>query len=506
MTPEEVRNLGHELRTPVNHLIGYSELLLEDAPSTALKAGLESIRATARKVLDLLPEILSEDGTRPDGVQGLFMLSEELRLQSSSLTAVADPSTSADLERIATAALRLGELADQLRSVPGEPPPEQQDSAPSSALTATILVVDDNPANRDVLGRRLRRLGYAVLEAEDGLEALARLASGGIDLVLLDVMMPRLDGYGVLERRRTDPASRDIPVIMISALDQLDSVVRCIELGAEDYLSTPFEPVLLKARISSSLEKKRLHDDERLLLERVREQAAELARWNAELEQRVKDGVDAAVRLRRLQRFLSPQVAQAILDGSAELLESHRREVTVLFCDLRGFTAFAETAEPEDVMSVLRELHESIGPRVFAHEGTLVHFTGDGMMVLFNDPLPCAAHAAQAAALALEMREVVGGLASRWSSRGHRLGMGVGIASGFATCGRVGFEGRYEYTAVGTVCNLAARLCAEAAAGEVLLSARANQLLDGAEPSTPAGEVWMKGLARPVEKFALRPA
>jgi class 3 adenylate cyclase/CheY-like chemotaxis protein len=501
MTPEEARDLGHELRTPVNHLIGYAELLLEDAPPAELKAGLEAIRATARKVLDLLPEILS--GTRPEGVQRLFMLSEDLRLQSSSLRAAGGPSTSADLGRIATAALRLGELADQLRSTSAEPRPEQQDGASSSQTAATILVVDDNQANRDVLSRRLKRLGYTVLEAEDGLDALTRMGAGGIDLMLLDVMMPRLDGYGVLERRRADPASRDVPVIMISALDQLDSVVRCIELGAEDYLSTPFEPVLLKARISSSLEKKRLHDDELRLLGRVREQAAELARWNTELEQRVKDEVEAAVRLRRLQRFLSPQVAQAILDGSAELLESHRREVTVLFWDLRGFTAFSESAEPEDVMSVLRELHEAVGPRVFAHEGTLVHFTGDGMMVLFNDPLPCAEHSAEAVKLALEMRELVAGLASLWSSRGHELGMGVGIASGFATCGRVGFEGRYEYTAIGTVCNVAARLCAEAGDGQIWLNARAHALLDGAQASKDAGEVQMKGLARPLQAFTV---
>jgi class 3 adenylate cyclase len=364
-----------------------------------------------------------------------------------------------------------------------------------------ILVVDDDEANRDVLGRRLQRLGYGVEEARDGVEAVERLARGGIDLVLLDVMMPRLDGYAVLERLRQDGASSDIPVIMISALDQMDSIVRCIELGAEDYLPKPFDPLLLKARIGASLEKKRLRDAERELLETVRQQAAELARWNTELERRVAEKVAEVERLGRLQRFLAPQVAQAVTGEADDLLASHRREISVLFCDLRGFTAFSETSEPEDVMAVLAEYHAALVPLVFKHHGTLVHFTGDGMMVVFNDPILLEDHAAESVALALEMREAVAGLAGQWQRRGHELGMGVGIAAGYATCGAVGFADRYEYTAIGTVCNLAARLCAEAGDGCVLVNQRVRSLLGGSFATGPAGEFVLKGIARPIEAF-----
>ncbi len=355
-----------------------------------------------------------------------------------------------------------------------------------------------------MLGRRLQRLGYGVIDARDGVEALERMAAGGVDLVLLDVMMPRLDGFAVLARHHDDPAIRDIPVIMISALDDMASVVRCIEAGAEDYLTKPFDPVLLKARIGACMEKKRLHDNEHALLARVEAQAEELRGWNQQLEQRVADQVTQVEQLSLMRRFLPPQLADVITSGGAGLLKSHRREVTVLFCDLRGFTPFAERSEPEDVMAVIAELHNAVGPLVFAQGGTLAQFLGDGMMVLFNDPVPCDEPARRAVTLALGMRDRAALLSANWKRRGHDLQLGVGVAAGYATCGQVGFEGRYEYAAIGTVTNVAARLCAEAKGGQVLISQRVYTMLDGAVQVEHLGDIELKGIARPVPTYLVQ--
>jgi adenylate cyclase len=498
---EEARQLRHELRTPVNHLIGYSELLLEegDSLSAAERTLLETLCAQAREVLEIIPGLLTPEGKAGEGVARLRALAAQLNADTRSLAASSAGLPAADLQRLCSAAARLGEFAERLGQDGGERPADQGHAeAPRTGHLEMILVVDDDEANREVLGRRLQRLGYGVTEARDGVEALAAMAAGGIDLVLLDVMMPNLDGFGVLDRHRADPAIRDIPVIMISALDDMASIVRCIEAGATDYLTKPFDPVLLKARVTASLEKKRLHDEEKSLRTQVESQAAELRAWNEQLEQRVADQVRQVERLNQLRRFLPPQVADAISDGGIDQLSSHRREVTVLFCDLRGFTPFAERSEPEDVMQVLGELHGALGPLVFAHGGTLSQFTGDGMLVIFNDPVPCEDPAGQAVALALAMRDRAETLSSTWRGRGHELRLGVGIATGYATCGRVGFEGRYEYAAIGTVTNLAARLCAEAQGGQVLISQRIATLLDGRVQAQPLGEVQFKGIAKPV--------
>ncbi|HZJ69903.1 MAG TPA: response regulator, partial [Planctomycetota bacterium] len=290
----------------------------------------------------------------------------------------------ADLERICSATERLDTLLGHGRAPAQETVPPAASTEPGDAAPAhkgVILVVDDNDDNRDMLSRRLRRQNYEVLTAAGGRAALGLLAVSPVDLVLLDVMMPDLDGYAVLQQLKADPALRDIPVLMISALDDLDSVVRCIQLGAEDYLGKPFEPVLLQARIGACLEKKRLHDQEA-------RHRRELAEFNQTLERRVAEQVGQLERLGRLKRFFSPQLAELIVAGGAvDPLKTHRREVTVVFVDLRGFTAFAETAEPEEVMGMLREYHAEMGRLIMAHEGTLERFTGDGMMVFFNDPI-----------------------------------------------------------------------------------------------------------------------
>ncbi len=506
MNPEQARELRHELRTPVNHLIGYTELLLEEPGLPAASvAALEAIRSVARQVLELVPGMLDADGSPSESARLLGERAVQLEKATASLRSASGPLPVADLERLTSAASRLGELARKL-GTGSLPAPASAGTAqsPRAGRLETILVVDDDEANREVLGRRLQRLGYGVVEACDGVEALERMAAGGIDLVLLDVMMPRLDGFAVLARHHDDPAIRDIPVIMISALDDVASVVRCIEAGAEDYLTKPFDPVLLRARVGACMEKKRLRDHERALLERVEAQADELRGWNRQLEQRVADQVQEVERLSLMRRFLPPQLADVITSGGIDLLKSHRREVTVLFCDLRGFTPFAERSEPEDVMAVLAELHNAVGPLVFAEGGTLAQFLGDGMMVLFNDPIPCEAPARHAIALALGMQARVAALSAEWKRRGHDLQLGVGVAAGFATCGQVGFEGRYEYAAIGTVTNLAARLCERAKGGEVLISQRVFNMLDGGAQATHVGDLEFKGIAQPVPTYLVQ--
>ena len=368
---------------------------------------------------------------------------------------------------------------------------------------ARVLVVDDDPLNRMMLSLSLESEGHTVVQADNGRAALDLLASEPADLVLVDIEMPVMDGYAVLRARRDDPALREVPFIVISAVDEMASIVQCIELGAEDYLPKPFDPVLLHARINACLEKKRLRDQEKALFATVAQQAAELKEWNALLEQRVEEKVREVDQLRKLEGYVAPQIAQVIVTGGEEALQSHRREITVLFCDLRGFTSFAETAEPEDVSAVLGEFHQAVGPAIFRHEGTVPYFTGDGMMVVFNDPLPCDDPAWRAVRLAVEMRDAAASLSEAWRQRGYNLKLGVGIAVGYATCGRIGFEGRFEYTAVGTVANLASRLCDAAEGGQILLEQRVFNLVKDFVSAESLGVMEFKGLSRSVPTFSL---
>lgn len=368
-----------------------------------------------------------------------------------------------------------------------------------------ILVVDDTATNRLLLSRLLERQGYQVTCASDGRQALELLHASPVeafDIVLLDIMMPEMDGYQTLAAIKQDIALRHIPVIMITAVDELDSVIRCIELGAVDHLPKPFNPVLLQARIGACLDNKRLRDQEIQHLATIEYQAAELAAWNQTLEQRVQTQVGELERLSRLRRFLSPQLAEVIAStGNERMLESHRTEITVVFCDLRGFTAFAESVEPEELMQVLREYHTVLGELIFQYEATLERFAGDGIMIFFNDPVPCADPAARSVRMAVEMRERVGTLQRRWHLSGYELGFGVGIAIGYATCGRIGFEGRYDYGAIGTVTNMAARLCGEAADGQILISGRVYAAVEEQIEAEEVGALTLKGFRRPVPAY-----
>jgi adenylate cyclase len=522
-------------------------------------------------------------------------------------------------------------------------------AADGDELPGRVLVVDDTPFNRQLLARLLRGLGHEPVEAANGREALERLRdpdAGPIDVILLDIVMPEMDGYETLAALAADPALRQLPVIVISGVDELDSVVRCLEMGAADYLPKTVDPAILKARITSSLARKRLHDVERDAVERqaaTNEVLAIMSRSVFDRDVVLKAIVEAAVRLCRadygvaylltggtfqvsasaggnsgldaferehpiqpgrdtlvgrvallgaplqvedvlgdaeyaptegtrvggyrtllgvpiehdgivdgvlaltrnevqpfgsadralavgfaeqaaigvanaglletierqrsqLARFLSPQVANLVSSPEGEaLLAGHRREITALFCDLRNFTVFSETAEPEEVLGFLRRYHATVGTLVVEHEGTLEHFAGDGIMVFFNDPAPQEDHAERAARLAIAIRERFVEISEDWRRRGHILQVGIGLATGYATMGRIGFEGRYDYGGVGNAIILASRLSSEAAPGEILVAQRTFAAIDGAVPAVPAGERKLKGFSRPMPVFSVDP-
>jgi adenylate cyclase len=279
---------------------------------------------------------------------------------------------------------------------------------------------------------------------------------------------------------------------MVTALGAQEEKVKALESGADDFLTKPVNQLELLARVKSLLRIKDYHDT-------IQAQAAQLAEWNRTLEERVQRQVQELERLARLRRFLAPQLAELIAsDQHEQLLESHRREVTVVFCDFRGFTAFSETTEPEEVMGVLREFHTAMGEIIHHYEGTLERFTGDGMMIFFNDPLPCADPASRAIQMAVSMRSRVAELKVRWQRRGHQLDFGVGIAQGYATLGKIGFEGRFDYAAIGTVTNLASRLCDEAKGDQILVSQRVYSAVESFVEAETIGELSLKGFSRPV--------
>jgi len=361
-----------------------------------------------------------------------------------------------------------------------------------------ILIADDNEANRDILARRLEAHGYDLLMAANGEEALACAREKQPDLILLDIMMPKIDGLAVCRLLKSDTTLPFMPIILVTARADTKDIVAGLDMGGDEYLTKPVDQAALVARVRSILRIKELHDT-------VRQQADELARWNEALERRVADQVTAIERMDRLRRFLSPQIAELIVSSGAEgVLESHRREITVVFCDLRGFTAFSETAEPEEVLKVLREYHQTLGKLIHKYEATLERFAGDALMVWFNDPLPCADPSQRAVRMAVEMRSEIADLASKWHQYGHELGFGVGIAQGYATLGRIGFEGRFDYSAIGTVVNLAARLCGEALNGQILIDPKVNAAIESMNITEPAGELALKGLHRRVAAFNVR--
>jgi class 3 adenylate cyclase len=358
-----------------------------------------------------------------------------------------------------------------------------------------ILVVDDTPHNVKMLVDLLSAKGFVTLTASSGKEGLDLIETERPDLVLLDVMMPGMDGYEVCRKIRANPEYGILPVIMVTALDPTRERIKGLDAGADDFLTKPVNTAELVARVRSLLRIKDLYTT-------VQTQAAELADLNATLEQRVRAQVAQLERLGRLKRFFSPQLAELIVSGGAEdPLKSHRREISVVFVDMRGFTAFAETAPPEEVMGVLHEYHREMGRLILEGEGTLEHFAGDGLMVFFNDPVEVPDPTERAVRMAVAMRQRVEGLVLRWRERGYDLHFGVGIAHGPATIGAIGFEGRWDYGAIGSVSNLAARLCAEAKPGQILVPQTLLSSIERLATVEPVGELALKGFAQPVSAF-----
>ena len=353
-----------------------------------------------------------------------------------------------------------------------------------------ILIVDDNETNRDILVTRLGVHGYELLQAADGEEALASVKEHRPDLILLDVMMPKLDGIEVTRRIKSDPEMPFTPIILVTAKADSKDIVAGLEAGADEYLTKPVDQMSLVARVKSVLRIKELHDT--------------VNDWNKSLEQRVTDQVGEIERVSRLKRFLAPQVAELLVSSGGGDIKTHRRDISVVFCDLRGFTGFAETAEPEEVMGVLGEYHSCLGALIHKHEGTLDKFAGDGLMVVFNDPIPCDQPPLRAIRMALEMRDAIGQLAVKWRKYGHQLGFGMGIAHGYATIGQIGFEGRYDYSAIGSVVNLASRLCGEAQAGQILVEPKAFTAIEDIAEAEEIGELSLKGFHRPVFAYNVK--
>lgn len=366
-----------------------------------------------------------------------------------------------------------------------------------------ILAVDDVSTNLEILQVRLEAQGYEVVTAVDGEEALARTKELTPDLILLDVMMPKLDGISVLKAIKQDATLGFVPVILVTARADTREVIEGFEAGGDDYLTKPFDHGALIARVRSMLRIKALHDTVQEQAAKLQEQTEQLLDWNRSLEERVAKQLGEIERVSRIRRFLAPQVAELIASSNTDdtLLQSHRREITVVFCDLRGFTAFSETAEPEEVLAVLGEYHRTLGELIHRYEGTLERFAGDGIMTLFNDPIPCPDHPERAVRMALDMRAGVSELTEQWRKRGHALGFGVGIAVGYATLGQIGFDKRLEYAAVGSVTNLASRLCDEAGPGQIVVSQRVLGMIEPLVDAAPLGELSLKGFHRPVPAF-----
>ncbi len=350
-----------------------------------------------------------------------------------------------------------------------------------------ILIVDDEPFNLDLLEQELMEYDYVIERAGDGVEALEKIISFNPDVILLDFMMPRMNGLEVVKQLRQDQEHKSIPVILLTAKATQEDKVAGLDAGADDYVTKPFDSIELLARVRAMMRLKEMHDT--------------LQEWNRTLADTVQKQVADLERMARLKRYLAPQIAATVLGNEEELFKTHRREVTVVFVDLRGFTAFSDTAEPEEVINFLRRYHQEMGQLIFKFEGTLERFMGDGIVIIFNDPIPCENHVHKAVQMTLEMRDRVKLLRQAWSKQGYDLDLGVGLAFGYATLGTVGFEGRMDYGSVGNLPNLAARLCSEAKGGQILTDQKTMSRLDESFDAESLADVQLKGIGRPISLF-----
>lgn len=338
-------------------------------------------------------------------------------------------------------------------------------------LSARLLIVDDNRVNRLLLSRCVELLGYQARVAENGRVAMELLGSEPFDLVLLDIEMPVMDGFEVLEAMKADPALSDLPVIVTSSVEGVENIVRCIDLGAEDYLSKPVNQVLLKARLGSSIEKKRLRDEQKVLLE----------------------------------RFATSEVVED-LRVSGFTLGGSRVDASILFCDIRGFTAISEKQRPEETIELLNQYYTLMFGAIDSHGGIVSLMAGDGLMALFGTPKPLHAPARSAVAAAREMLDQVARFNVQWRAAGKAaIHVGVGVASGEVVAGYAGTDQRATYTCIGDKVNLAARLEAhtKASGKSILIDGATQAALGGSPPTDPLGMVVFKGFSQPIEVFSV---
>jgi DNA-binding response OmpR family regulator len=358
-----------------------------------------------------------------------------------------------------------------------------------------ILVVDDNPGNVKLLHDLLTVKGYDVATASSGHEALEQIDVDCPDLVLLDIMMPGMNGYEVCQKIRQNPATEMLPVVMVTALDAPQDRIKGIEAGADDFLGKPVNQQELLARVRSLLRVKEYYDT-------IQDQKAQLADWNKELESRVEEQLVQLEKMGRLKRFLSPHLAEMVITGEADdPLKTHRRAVTVVFIDLRGFTAFSQVSEPEEIMAVLQEYHAEMGTIIQEFNGTIEHFAGDGIMVVFNDPVPVPNPTELAMQMVIAMRKQMIDLKDKWIKRGYELDCGFGIAHGYATIGAIGFEGRWDYCTIGTVSNLASRLCDEAIGNQIIIDQKTLAHIEEMVETENLGLFELKGFSKPINAF-----
>lgn len=354
-------------------------------------------------------------------------------------------------------------------------------------LSVKVLAVDDHPSNLRLLDSMLGPEGYQVLKAESGLECLVIARQEHPDIILLDIMMPGVSGIDVCRELRSDPYFAAVPIILITAMSAREKLVDGLSAGADDFISKPVDRDELLARVKSLLRVKELYDA--------------LQDLNNHLDERVREQTSMIERLTHLKRYVSPEVAESIVAGRQETLAFHRARIAAVCCDLRDYTSFTLKACPEDVLVFLQQFYGTLGPMVMERQGTIDHFTGDGILALINDPVECEDPPYQAVKLAVALRREMTLLLEKWRQRGFHMGFGVGVTYGYATVGEVGFDQRREYSGIGPEINLANRLATLAHDGQVLISEPVFAEIAGKIESEPLPNQTLKGFSDPVTVY-----
>ena len=523
-------HLRHELRTPLNAIIGYSEMLLGDADDLGLAdyvSDLNQILSAGHQLLEIINDLLDPNQVASSDV--VFNLASlvanlhyQVRIPLNSIIGFSEILLEkaaeqgrldliADLKKIHSAAelflSRVNEIVDFSKIDAGlkasGPEVSDQSSLIHRALTSlrelaqdsaavtggesgSILVVDDNEINRDLLSRYLERQGHTVRVAPNGRQALEMIATGAFDLVLLDIMMPELNGYQVLQHLKQSETWRDLPVIMISALDEIDSAVRCIELGAEDYLRKPFNPVLLRARVQACLEKKRLRD---LKVEQQRQ----LTELNTALELR-----NRFIR-ETFGSYLSDEIVDTILKKGGLKIEGEKRRATILMADLRGFTSLSERLPAEDVVAMINIYLETMTEIIQKYQGTIDEFIGDGILVIFGAPILRPDDPLRAVACAVEMQLAMTSVNDRNRQAGYpEVALGIGINTGEVVIGNIGSKKRIKYAVVGRAVNLTARIESYTVGGQIFISESTLDECGDICRIDTAMQVMPKGVKKPL--------